>query len=896
LPSELCVQERGATARLKTIDLIYQNLIDENARHLMIICGSPTVEEFLISQIREFEVSVKKKDPRKIVSLHQSKGREELVRVVMTRLPLFVRQGYTIIMKDLPEVYGCMYDLLNQNYAQSSDENDRGCDLQFETTKETVQVHPDFKCIILMEREDNLLSNEDIETKQQPPFLNRFEKYLIKEEEFIQKDMRKIFDDMRTLYLRSDVSKLYTKPVCLFHNLSKELLYSAVIENADSIKDKLTFTLQAKLSCKDLYLNYLKQVVLSEKSETSTRSMLNEESRNMRERVLDEDGKTRLKTLVIRKLISLASRNMIFQNLRLGITFEMPSTFKEDFLASHPYDNLTQFLKDFQESSQTPRRAIIFTYSSVWEVTEYMATLPAVRLFTASELHQKNSGKDSSALSEVAHSSRSSLLVVQFANRREWELCQNIRLSIEATCMKKHVLFVAHYELDDMRTSIFTDSAINFLTRDWQMVVIDDIKGCNYAATFDVLEKNCQALLTQPLALRNSAPDKVNLSQEIVEEGLKQFIVENSNNYSQLAKGNRLVKFIEGATSAIKLLASKFEKFKDNLTVLQLLEEDNLGEVFDNYLDGADYLNFRVKSHFLSQAKSRWSKFREAFPFDTLYLATELPDNLSSHIGLLLNRCLECGQEDRGFKLFKLLSAKRLNLQPLETLMVGWLRGLQAFKNQGKWSAGISGLKNQLAHIDRTSIFPEYEVDLIDGPAISQLQALVYLEKYLKGKMPDLNTALVVSTIQKVARKYEQLSKSDFIGDSRNFAMLMIMIAEIFKEEFNILNECMEYEPISRHEAIAKQLAEEFTANGKIDFTKYLSELALLKPIESASDLQMLKKKVAQVRRLRTHFEKEGNSQRFTFDIGSCRMVEACLTFIGHLHSGRRPEGSHQAL
>ena len=159
---------------LPSIDLIYQNLMDTSSRHLMVLTQSSTLEEILISQITEFEKTFRKKDVSMIEVLTQSKGRDDMISVVMSKLPVFIKNGYTIIMKNLHEVYGCMYDLLNQNYSKRQEGGARECDLFYDNTKHRVTVHPDFKCIILMDRQDNTEKKLDLEKRQQPPFLNRF--------------------------------------------------------------------------------------------------------------------------------------------------------------------------------------------------------------------------------------------------------------------------------------------------------------------------------------------------------------------------------------------------------------------------------------------------------------------------------------------------------------------------------------------------------------------------------------------------------------------------------------------------------------------------------------------------------------------------------------------------
>jgi hypothetical protein len=415
--------------RLKTIDLIYQNLTDTNSRHLMIICGSATVEELLVKEIRTFEVEIKKKDSNKIVSLYQGKGREEMVRTVMTKLPLYVKNGYTLIMKDLPEVYGCMYDLLNQNYSKSTDANDRECDLHFENDKATVQVHKDFKCIILMERDDALGSKEDIEAKQQPPFLNRFEKYLIREEDFIEPEKQEVLKEINKIFIEKTASSLYAKPQSVFHNMSKEMLYSAVIDDVSMITKNLQ-SLPHAGDGSTIYLGYLENVLICINRDTKlnkpTRSAL-QKSKTSRTKSSESDHKLIENSLlaieVKKKIISLASRNMIIQNHLFQIAYNLPETFKEDFLESHEFDSFLDYEKQFISGARGLTRAIIFTYSAVWELRSIIRDHYRLKLIEANLLHQKGSGETSSLSLDITLDS-AEVLIVQFSNRSEWAIMQ----------------------------------------------------------------------------------------------------------------------------------------------------------------------------------------------------------------------------------------------------------------------------------------------------------------------------------------------------------------------------------------------------------------------------------------------------------------------------------------
>jgi hypothetical protein len=212
-----------------SIELIFQNLIDNDSRHLMIFSESIDIDDLMVSEIKRFMVEVKGRDPQKFEFLRKSHGVEDM-HSLFSKLQSFIKQGYTVVLKDLDIVYGCLYDLLNQNYVTK--DGKKGCALFFDNQKEWINVHDDFKCIILMEREDTTKTQLDIEKKQQPPFLNRFEKHLVLYEDLINdpQELESILQKERALISAPDDSKYYL-PQWLYHNLSRELVFSQGLHN-----------------------------------------------------------------------------------------------------------------------------------------------------------------------------------------------------------------------------------------------------------------------------------------------------------------------------------------------------------------------------------------------------------------------------------------------------------------------------------------------------------------------------------------------------------------------------------------------------------------------------------------------------------------------------------------
>jgi hypothetical protein len=153
---------------MNTMELIYQNLLDKSGQHMVIfIEASSVVEEVSVNQTKEFEVSIKRKPSNKLESLCPGAGQDAIATVVKSKLPPLVKEGFTVVVNSLPEVYGCMYDLLSQNFTVKEADGEKLCNLFFDTTKLTVPVSGESKCVILTAREGENTNIQDCEQKQQ---------------------------------------------------------------------------------------------------------------------------------------------------------------------------------------------------------------------------------------------------------------------------------------------------------------------------------------------------------------------------------------------------------------------------------------------------------------------------------------------------------------------------------------------------------------------------------------------------------------------------------------------------------------------------------------------------------------------------------------------------------
>lgn len=71
----------------------------------------------------------------------------------------YIQTGKIVVMKGIDELYGSLYDLFNQKYIERNGE--KWCYLYYGDEKPKAQVHPDFKCIVIIHDDSMSSMNEE---------------------------------------------------------------------------------------------------------------------------------------------------------------------------------------------------------------------------------------------------------------------------------------------------------------------------------------------------------------------------------------------------------------------------------------------------------------------------------------------------------------------------------------------------------------------------------------------------------------------------------------------------------------------------------------------------------------------------------------------------------------
>jgi hypothetical protein len=170
------------------LEQVAANILDQQARFLLIKSEGEVVDNLFMELLKTI-MSYRDKDIP-IKDWRGIKGKENSIEL-LTTLKNYISLGYIVVMKNLDDLYGSLYDLFNQKYAEV--DGRLYCYLYFGENKHKVEVHPNFKAIILVEQEKELKGRE-LELEQPAPFLNRFEKFFVRMSNLLpEEDMKFIY-------------------------------------------------------------------------------------------------------------------------------------------------------------------------------------------------------------------------------------------------------------------------------------------------------------------------------------------------------------------------------------------------------------------------------------------------------------------------------------------------------------------------------------------------------------------------------------------------------------------------------------------------------------------------------------------------------------------------------
>jgi hypothetical protein len=174
----------SAQVIIPVTQLIKKNLEDPHARHLMLITSGDSAIGILKQSLAQLG--------KETVTIYGSRFEEDLSEEynyrILSRIILCMERECILILQDLDSIYGSLYDMLNQNYAVVG--NRKNCRVALGPYSNPMcQVNDGFRCIVLIDQYKVDYSD--------PPFLNRFEKQVLRFSDVLTEDQQNVITKLR---------------------------------------------------------------------------------------------------------------------------------------------------------------------------------------------------------------------------------------------------------------------------------------------------------------------------------------------------------------------------------------------------------------------------------------------------------------------------------------------------------------------------------------------------------------------------------------------------------------------------------------------------------------------------------------------------------------------------
>ena len=308
------------------IERIKENINDLNNRYLLLVTNSPISEYLIYSilsevyQIKNKILDVGKKTNDKIIikkeiisyvgsKFDDDENSEEYILKMLNKIQVQMEKNVVLILKDLESVYPSLYTLFNQNFTIIGDKNYARLSVGYSNNSFSL-VNNEFKCIILVDAKQI--------SKEEPPFLNRFEKHII---------------DFEYLLTNEQID-LSNKIMNLRKNL--EILQLEMMDNKN-----------LKYDMKKLFINFNKEEIQGIIYYLSKKKISNEDIEDF---ILQKISMVMPQDIIL--LINYSENNM-YKN-------EYKKILK--FYEETDHSNLINYLKKFEKN-----KTIIYTFSRILE-------------------------------------------------------------------------------------------------------------------------------------------------------------------------------------------------------------------------------------------------------------------------------------------------------------------------------------------------------------------------------------------------------------------------------------------------------------------------------------------------------------------------------------------------
>ena len=536
--------------------LISENLNSNMSRFLMLVTDGEYTTSLLIDKLREWHDCyktplLKKEEENNSEKEKNSKKNhfgsefvvienvetDEQVGKLIARMPIFMEMGGTVVLNRCDRAKSPLYDLFNQTNKKPG--LPYTCSLMVKNTKNEHKVHKHFKLIILERR-----GSEGKRQKYKqllPPYLNRFEKILVKDIDLLTKLTGRVFlqyqkfEEEMEVELRQDIMDSVKKVGGIssvlsndlfVHNYSKNYKIGAVIcnEDVESQLDLVNMNNVNQISAAQTPAN--NNPFAKKKSKKSKKS-----KEEMREGGRGDEKMDKKKIKEFKKVIAPTfSRNMMaFQYNQIEDDKDKKAKFKKAFKKEPNSKGLVSFLEtQISASKDELHKSLVYTYTHSSDVQKILSAgksriMDTINLISAEKFLQD---KRRSVIEKMLQDESKCILAIQFKNKVQWNNISEVKLLleeiIEAENKKskesgvegrskikiKSIVFLAHYSNEDLKRNEEIEVPINFSDKDWRIVSIDKLDGFKSNLFLNLSAKRISTLFKKPKEEKDKKKNK----------------------------------------------------------------------------------------------------------------------------------------------------------------------------------------------------------------------------------------------------------------------------------------------------------------------------------------------------------------------------------------------------
>lgn len=262
---------------------------------------------------------------------------------VLSQICHYSQDSTVLVLDNLDNIYGALYDLFNQRFASSKD--NRYCNVIYEDFKKTLVINQKFKCIILKNETDLLVEAHMVENVLPSPLMNRFEKHLLSLENITREgeSLTPVPEDS------ADVIRNAKRSFSEIKERANKSFHRDVQENIRTIHQiDVVFLLESKSFFENLYFSKLQEKKLEGQG---ARSQYRAASSHFENKITVNE--------LLQKVVKFYTTRMLILHMkdleRQGGSEQERLNLLEQFERHHPHDSLAGLCESLFSQGGTGR-------------------------------------------------------------------------------------------------------------------------------------------------------------------------------------------------------------------------------------------------------------------------------------------------------------------------------------------------------------------------------------------------------------------------------------------------------------------------------------------------------------------------------------------------------------